>query len=344
MSQSKELKQQIIALFDKAELSANILSIHNCVNGGNNRTYKIETNDGLFAVKKYFRQSADKRDRLASEFSFLSYAKKVASEMVPRPYSQDEEAGMALYEFIDGTPLKASDITEKEITQAIQFFCALNQSQTKAQAVHLPRASEACFTIQDHLNLVGARIQSLQEIISDTLEDKAAQQLVRHLSAYWQLLLSELKQVAIDDSIDLTWALNDSQRAISPSDFGFHNALKVADGTIRFLDFEYAGWDDPAKMVGDFFSQLAVPISADHFDGFVQQVMTPFAQPDYLVRRAQLLRTVYQVKWCCIALNIFIPVNLARRRFANPELNVVDLKRTQLAKAESLLQKIGIYN
>lgn len=340
MNQSKELEQQIVALLNKANLSPNIHAIHHCANGGNNRTYKIETTDGIFAVKKYFRQSADTRDRLTAEFSFLSYAKKIAPDMVPTPYSQDQETAMALYEFIDGVSLKASDITAAEIAQACQFFCILNQPQTKAEAVDLPLAAEACFRIDDHLHLVGTRIQSLQQIVAETAEDKAAQHLIYHLSAYWQLLLHEIKQIATVDNINLTLMLDNSQRAISPSDFGFHNALKTADGRIRFLDFEYAGWDDPAKMVGDFFSQLAVPVSADYFDSFVQEVMTPFSQPHHLVRRAQLLRSVYQVKWCCIALNVFIPVNLARRRFAHPELDIVDLKKMQLAKAKSLLQKM----
>ena len=40
-------------------------------------------------------------------------------------------------------------------------------------------------------------------------------------------------------------------RVLSPSDFGFHNALRRPDGTIVFVDFEYFGWDDPAKMMAD---------------------------------------------------------------------------------------------
>src|SRR5258708_29751946 len=41
--------------------------------------------------------------------------------------------------------------------------------------------------------------------------------------------------------------------------FGFHNALLRPSQELCFLDFEYAGHDDPAKMVGDFFSQPAIP-------------------------------------------------------------------------------------
>ena len=42
---------------------------------------------------------------------------------------------------------------------------------------------------------------------------------------------------------------------ISPSDFGFHNALRTNTGPV-FFDFEFSGWDDPAKTIIDFFFSL----------------------------------------------------------------------------------------
>ena len=48
------------------------------------------------------------------------------------------------------------------------------------------------------------------------------------------------------------------------------NALLAAsDKKLRFLDFEYAGWDDPAKLIGDFFCQPAIPAPHSEFERFV---------------------------------------------------------------------------
>src|SRR6266480_4587472 len=47
-------------------------------------------------------------------------------------------------------------------------------------------------------------------------------------------------------------ALPQASRILSPSDFGFHNAIRRPDGTLAFVDFEYFGWDDPAKTIVDF--------------------------------------------------------------------------------------------
>ena len=39
---------------------------------------------------------------------------------------------------------------------------------------------------------------------------------------------------------------------VSPSDFGFQNTL-ISKNIVYFIDFEYAGLDDPVKCILDFF-------------------------------------------------------------------------------------------
>jgi hypothetical protein len=160
------------------------------------------------------------------------------------------------------------------------------------------------------------------------------------MAAQWQKLVVGIGEIANDWNIDAFSELESAQRCISPSDFGFHNALRETDGRIRFLDFEYAGWDDPAKMAGDFFAQLAVPVPDRLFEPFVRECLQSFVRPVELIKRAELLRPLYQVKWCCIALNVFLPEHIARRKFANPLLVETALKRTQLAKAYAINQSL----
>jgi len=344
MNDSPEFITQISSLLTSVGLKPDVHAIKNCTQGRNNRTYRIQTGEGSFVVKQYLRQEGDTRDRLASEFAFLSYAKQVAPSMIPQPFFQDLKRGMALYEYLEGEPLQAHEITAAEVNQAAQFFCALNEASMRAKAADLPQASEACFSIQEHFDLIGIRIQNLENMKPDSGEDQAAKQLVNRLSAYWCYLVAEVIRLAQKEGIDLNRSLDREQRCISPSDFGFHNALKMPDGRICFLDFEYAGWDDPAKMTGDFFSQLALPVPAELFTDFVQQVMQPFPQAELLIRRARLLRWVYRVKWCCIALNIFLPVHLARYRFSNPKLDVREFKCGQIDKVAYLLKSLESQN
>src|SRR5580692_5709504 len=103
---STEFIMQIAELLNAAGFTPDVLSVKNCTQGRNNRTYRIQTVDGSFVVKQYLRQEGDSRDRLASEFAFLSYAKAVAPLRVPQPYYQDPKQGMALYEFMEGQALQ----------------------------------------------------------------------------------------------------------------------------------------------------------------------------------------------------------------------------------------------
>ena len=128
---------------------------------------------------------------------------------------------------------------------------------------------------------------------------------------------------------------------VSPSDFGFHNALKTPDGRTRFFDFEYAGWDDPARMLCDFFCQPAVPAPLDYLVRFAASVSADSEEPDAMLARIRLLFPVYRIKWCCILLNDFLRVGDRRRRFALSD-DAQERKASQLAKARLALEAASL--
>lgn len=302
--------------------------------GANNRVFRVETAGGDTLLKAYFRHPSDPRDRLKSEFSFVSFAWANGIRCVPQPMIADYENHVALYEYISGRHIRKGEPTLDHLVQAAEFFVELNRYKDTSKANELPDASEACFSVHDHLSCVEARMRRLVGIeASDAVSREAWEFVNGHLASLWQSTRRSVHQKALAMGVDTSESLDLSQRRLSPSDFGFHNALMSETGTIRFIDFEYAGWDDPAKMVCDFFCQPKVPSPLEHYEDFVNHVASVLPDGEGFSQRCTLLMPVYRVKWCCILLNEFLPVDASRRRFADGAHEMESRKRAQLDKA-----------
>ena len=283
--------------------------------GGNNRVSRIDTAHGPLLLKEYFRHAADPRDRLAAEQGFSRFAWRHGVHALPQPLACSPRAAVGFYEFIQGEPLLPGAVTAAHIDEAAEFLAEVNRHRDTAEAARLPVASEACFSHRDHLACVERRLTRLGTIrpVSD-LHRKASAIVVDRLVPTWNRIRARaMTGVASPDA-----ALPAADRVISPSDFGFHNCIVTPAG-LKFIDFEYAGWDDPAKTVCDFFCQPAVPAPREHVERFVTTIATVLGGAGILLDRVVLLLPVYELKWCCIMLNEFLPDGSDRRAFARGE-------------------------
>ena len=131
------------------------------------------------------------------------------------------------------------------------------------------------------------------------------------------------------------------ERILSPSDFGFHNALRAKDGRIVFFDFEYFGWDDPAKTISDFLLHPAMSLNEESKRRFVQGMISAFSENKQLMTRVELVYPLFASKWCLIFLNEFISEEFSRRAYAiESVLDKKQLQKEQLNKARIFLEKI----
>lgn len=308
---------------------------------GNNRVVRIDLPDRRLIAKSYYRSADDPRDRLGAEWSLLSYAQRLGLAATPKPLACDKEAGIALYEFIEGRRVQPRDVKPEMIEKAIAFFLALNPAERTDAAALLPVAAEACFSIADHLTLIDRRVARLDAIQETDDVDRRAVKFVGRLRETWAAIRRRIETAADRMRGGLTALLHQGQRCVSPSDFGFHNALLRPQGDICFIDFEYAGWDDPAKMISDFFCQPEVPVAMSYFARFLEATASIAPHPDDLRARARALLPAYRVKWSCIMLNPFLREPAKRRQFANPAMDILGHKHAQLAKAERALLDIG---
>lgn len=330
----------VLALADAARVGP-ATAVLPLAGGANNRVYRLDTVTGPVLLKAYFRHPADPRDRLRAEWAFLRFARAAGVRCVPRPLACDPSAGLALYEFVPGATLHGTFATAADVDAALAFFHDLDAAKNRVEAADLPRASEACFTLEDHFATVARRVERLRSLTGGGPAEAAAAAFVaEEVAPAWQSVLTAARGHALAAGLPPDRPLDPADRCVSPSDFGFHNALREPDGRLRFIDFEYAGWDDPAKLVCDFFCQPAVPAPAGAFDRFAAAVGRRSVEPAAFLARANLLLPVYRVKWVCIMLNEFLPVGGSRRAFAGSAAEHAARKAAQLAKARAALAAV----
>jgi hypothetical protein len=309
--------------------------------GSNNRVFRVQASDRFYLLKWYFSHPDDARDRLAAEVSFSQFAWQAGIRSLPKLLAASPDEDLALFEFIEGSQLSSADITRRHLQAAIDFYMELNLHRAHPAAANVHVASEACFRVKDHLACVENRIQRLVEI--DPLPEvhrDAAEFVKSRLVPAWNSAIDSTDAAVRRFDLPPNACLKSKDRCLSPSDFGFHNAIIDAAGTVRFIDFEYAGWDDPAKMVCDFFCQIAAAVPRKFFSEFGEAIASIAPQPAQVLRRIQVLFPIYQLKWCCILLNEFLPTACARRHFSHAVDNMNDRKKSQLAKADQLLSQM----
>ena len=317
--------------------------LHSLTGGANNRVYRVDTSETQLLLKSYFSHPDDPRDRLNAEFSFCQFAWDHGIRSVPEPLACDAANRLGLYGYLNGRRLAAGEISLQHVVECTDFFCSLNRSNTVPAARRLGAASEACFSTCDHLTCVERRVRNLETIpCSSETHQAAAQFVCSDLLPKWSAVVesTEVQCQTLELQPDLELA--HGSRVVSPSDFGFHNAIVDGHGRLRFIDFEYAGWDDPAKMVCDFFCQIEVPVPREYLAPFVDAVVAMDSQPELLRNRIELLFPVYQIKWCCITLNEFLPTAAARRRFSDTGAGLDSRQQRQLEKAKRIFSEIDL--
>jgi hypothetical protein len=334
------MMQDELAVSLECLLGEPIAGIEKIGAGGNSRVYRVDTKSGSFAAKFYFQRTADGRDRLDAEFSSLRFLWDNHVRCIPQPLVADRDRQIAVCQYIPGSEIPAEHVTEANINQLTDFLASLRALATVPGAAVLPLAAEAAFSVAGIVDNIRARFDLLQGVSGQKL---IYQDLTQFLHDQFSPALVRWESRARIDLGEVAYSTEIPQaaRTLSPSDFGFHNALLGDDGVLSFLDFEYFGWDDPAKMVSDFLWHPRSTMAETLKDRYADRLMEVFSDLDGLGLRLHAVFPLFGLKWCMILLNEFRPENLARRRFANGSIDEVEsVLLAQLNKARNTLMKV----
>ncbi len=325
-------------------VGCDITSIKRIGGGRNSRVYRI-TGDcfGEYAAKLYFRHPSDERDRLEVEFSSLKFLWENGMKCIPRPLYISRDMGCAAYEYIDGEKVLPEEVTNADIDEAVRFVDGLRELREREGSEDFPPASEACFSIKAIVENIEVRWTRLSGLQSEETPYKALKDFLRtEFRPSFNKILKWCRASLKQSQLSFDAELLQGERTLSPSDFGFHNALRRRDHRLVFIDFEYFGWDDPAKMISDFLLHPAMPLLEDLRKRFVSGILREFEGYRSLAERVEVVYPLFGLKWCLILLNEFVPELLLRRGFAsNKNMDRSAIQDEQLTKAKRMLQRIA---
>lgn len=257
--------------------------------GRNNRIYRIALADGGDAVLKcYHHDPRDRRDRLAAEWRFLAYVSARGVRNVAAPLAADPAQHAALYRYIPGA--RTTHVDGHLVAHAAAFVAAINGAPRTPD--ELAPASEACFSLADHLATINGRVTRLTEIDAIASHAAEARAFVEdRLVPTWNAVRADITREAEARGVAPTGQIN--RQIVSPSDFGFHNAMVGPHGDVSFLDFEYAGRDDPAKLICDFFCQPEIPVPLNHYPAFAASLAASLGLEEDDLWRARSLSLIH---------------------------------------------------
>ena len=140
--------------------------------------------------------------------------------------------------------------------------------------------------------------------------------------------------------LEFSRALPKEQRSLVPADFGFHNCLRGADGTLVFLDFEYFGWDDPVKVTADTLLHPGVPMEGGERERFRNVALEIYGEDEHFAARLSALYPLFGLRWGLILLNEFLPQRWRLRSAAGEAESWSAAKARQLARAREFVARI----
>ena len=302
---------------------------------GNSKVYQITTSEGKsFALKLYPDQTTDKRPRLITEFNTFQLLHRYNITNVPKSVEKSEDLNIGLYEWIDGENVDQPSLDDLE--QAIDFVKRLYTFPQNIDGNHIDIASEACLSISELVNQIDNRLLKL--------ENNSSQE----LSIFTETIFKPLWTKVKDQSLSC-WPIEFREnnlpiekQMLSPSDFGFHNSIKLKDGRIQFIDFDYFGWDDPVKLTADFIWHPAMNLNKGLKDRWQKAMLEIFKDDKSFENRLNAALPLYGLRWALIVLNEFLPGFADRRKEAGgTELyNIEKVRQIQLDKSHTYCEKV----
>lgn len=319
------------AVAARALVGKPVTSLAHAAGGGNSRIYKIMAEGKPYALKLYPAIDKDLRDRLGTEQKALQWFSQIGLGCVPRWMAG--EPPHALMEWVEGEPVR--EPSAGDVAAAVDFLGVVFAHSQELGADAMPPASEACLSGMEIVAQLHRRLQRLHALAPS--EPLLAGFLQNQFLPAMKARINQAQALYRGEALPFEEALPGDKQRLIPADFGFHNALRMESGKLVFIDFEYFGWDDPVKLISDFLLHPAMQLTPALKEQFRLAMLKSLSADASAAARLSALYPLFGLRWTLILLNEFLPERWQARAFARGDENWEATKRSQLEKAQAML-------
>ncbi|MEJ1298718.1 MAG: aminoglycoside phosphotransferase family protein [Candidatus Sedimenticola sp. (ex Thyasira tokunagai)] len=267
--------------------------------GGNSRLVKLVSSQGRsYAMKQYPDEGELGRRRLDREQAAFTFFADNGFHAVPRQLAVDRQHRLALVEWVEGHRPATTD--SSSVDAMVAFLSQLHHLRDHKAVAKLGDATDAVFSLDDLLGQLQRRIDTFEEAAAEypLLQHYLQSSLIPAVATVVEWVGDRARKVGVDHA----HVLEQDYRTLSPSDFGSHNMLKTPSG-YSFIDFEYFGWDDPAKLIGDFVWRPEPKVDAVMKQRFADALLWLYGDDPMLESRYHLYGPLLGLCWGLIVLN-----------------------------------------
>lgn len=327
------MTEDTIARILKKNRGVRVTSIKRLPGGFNCSVFKLHGSDKqAYIAKKYIEREDDPTSRLLAEFQSLTFLWKHGIRAIPEPICMSKEDNIGMYQFIAGTRFAKGAYSHHDIREATNFWRSIHILTREVEAKSLPVAKDACFRLDWYFTSVENRFVVLSKLPRTGQFAQLHEFLGSEFTPFYRQVRRFIEVECRRQRLDTHEPLSHAYRTLSPSDFGFHNAIRTTSGNIVFHDFEYFGWDDPVKMISDFYlhPRMTLPFKLREF--FFKNVYNALSSDLTLPQRLPFVYLLLALKWCLIMLNVFRHEEIVLGRHTNRAKVQLEKARNQLTE------------
>lgn len=305
-------------------------------------TYNADYLLKLKNKKHYFCKlyTKDKWERMEREFTAISYLNKKKIIEVPESFFVNKKYYFAVYSYELGRVKPANSINRKDILLIAGSAVKLHSLKPtlKLRKVFTRPAGRACFKLENHIENYRVKMADFLEYFeklpaNDTFKKKIMS------FGYLKRADHVLRKIISDANPDLMKkTIEWDKRRFNHGDFTIDNIIFRKEGQrkeICFVDFEYCGWDDPLRMIGDFLvHDRNSKLSGELKQLFLKEYIKKLKLNKKNTARLNVITDLMETEWIAVYLRLLIPQTLRLRKAVVKNFDEGVYVDQQLAKAK----------